>query len=56
MTTKLLMMILGASCASAWWAFATIIPGDTPFPVVPIFLTIGVIAVIVMESVKTNLG
>ena len=54
MRANTLCILFGAACASAWWAFATIVPpsGDKGFVIVPILLSMGVLAVIINESVK----
>ena len=54
MRANTLCILLGAACASAWWAFATTTASTEVkgFAVVPILLSMFVLAVIISESVK----
>lgn len=54
MTAKVLTMLLGAACASSWWALATVVPPDTLFPLVCVFSTLAALIVLFAESLNVN--
>jgi hypothetical protein len=54
MTSKVLTMLLGGSCSTAWWAFALWGTRTNGLYAPAILLTGGVIILLVIESLETN--
>lgn len=57
MSKSVLYILLGAACASSWWALPFLTEraiGDRGFIMVPIVTSLGVLAAIILESLDIN--